>query len=105
MLVRRALLDKEGNMTIEFKVPTPEMCFGFSTSNSDQTIFQAPQAEPLSRSELDQAIGTMHSAQQIGWASRSRADNKWRSVDQVQGGLINGYRVQRGKDAHILYHR
>jgi site-specific DNA recombinase len=32
LLVRRALLDREGNMTVEFKVPTPEGAVGCSTS-------------------------------------------------------------------------
>jgi hypothetical protein len=31
-LVRRALLDGSGDLTIEFKVPRPEMSFGFSSS-------------------------------------------------------------------------
>ena len=31
LLVRRALVDGAGNLTIEFKVPHPEMCFDFST--------------------------------------------------------------------------
>ena len=31
-LVRRVLLDGSGNLTIEFKVPRPEMCFGFLSS-------------------------------------------------------------------------
>jgi site-specific DNA recombinase len=32
LLVRRVLLDKNGDMTIEFKVPEPEGCFGYCTT-------------------------------------------------------------------------